>query len=191
MGRYLLNPFSKEIYFYVFTKLARIGVSLAAIVLAGTTFALAETSATPAPTNVAQAAPAPTATPNPFAYRGYIRAYDFTRQNAYSGHAANNQQSFNAAISLHAEYNYTVGVPGLGLGASYLYANPLSNCTSAVSHLTPPCGGWTPTTGPGKLNPDDTLPGFELNTLYETYLQYKASNFFIKGGDLVSPGTQV
>ncbi len=183
LGRYLLNPFSKEIFFYVFTKLARIGVSLAAMVLAGTTFALAETSATPASTTVAQESPAPTPTPNPFSYRGYVRAYDFTRQNAYGGHPAVNQQSFNAAISLHGEYNYIVGVPGLGLGASYLYANPLSNCISAESHLTPPCGN----VKAPNLNPDDTLPGYELNTLYEAYLQYKASHFFIKAGDMLSP----
>ncbi len=175
----------------MFTRLARIGASLAAIVLAGTTLALAETSATPAPTTVAQATPAPKASPNPFAYRGYIRAYDFTRQNAYGGHSATNQQSFNAAISLHAEYNYTEGIPGLGLGASYLYANPFSNCTTASSRFpnnaANPCSN---SRTPPNLNPDDTLPGYELSTLYEAYLQYKASNFFIKLGDLVTPGTQ-
>ena len=190
MGRYLLNPFSKEIFFYVFTKLARIGVSLAAMVLAGTTFALAETSATPASTKVAQASPAPTATPNPFSYRGYVRAYDFTRQNAYNGTNGTgkvNQQSFEPGISLHAEYNYNVGIPGLGLGGSYFYGNPLNNCVSAQSHLFPPCGN----VKQPNLNPDDTLPGYELNTLYESYLQYKSSNFFIRLGDMVSPGTQV
>jgi len=174
----------------VFTKLARIGVGLAAMVLAGTSFALAETSATPASTTVAQASPAPTATPNPFSYRGYVRAYDFTRQNAYSGTNGTgkvNQQSFNPGISLHAEYNYAVGIPGLGLGASYFYANPLSNCVSASSHLFPPCGN----VKAPNLNPDDTLPAYELNTLYESYLQYKTSNFFIKGGNMVSPSDLV
>jgi hypothetical protein len=175
----------------VFTKLARIGIGLAAMVLAGTTFALAETSATPASSNVAQATPAPSASPNPFSYRGYIRAYDLTRQNAYSGTNGNgkvNQQSFEPAISLHAEYNYQgSGVKGLGLGASYLYGNPLNNCSSAVSHLTPPCGNVTQP----NLNPDDTLPGYELNTLYEAYLQYKSSNFFIKLGDQVNPSELV
>jgi hypothetical protein len=171
----------------VFTKLARIGVVLAAIVLAGTTFALAETSATPASKTVAQASPAPTATPNPFSYRGYVRAYDFTRQNAYGGHSAVNQQSFEPGISLHAEYNYNQGIPGLGLGASYFYGNPLNNCVSAESHLTPPCGN----VKAPNLNPDDTLPGYELNTLYEAYLQYKSSNFFIKLGDQVNPAELV
>lgn len=177
----------------MFTKLARIGVGLAAMVLAGTTLALAETSATPASTTVAQASPAPAATANPFSYRGYVRAYDFTRQNAYGGHAANNQQSFNAAISLHGDYQFA---QGFDIGASYLYANPLNNCTTAVSHLSPPCGGYSqskasPFYNPTGLNPDDTLPGFELSTLYETYLQFKTKDFFLKGGDLVSPGTQV
>ncbi len=186
LGRYLLNPFSKEIFLYVFTKLARIGVVLAAMVLAGTTFALAETSATPASSKVAQASPEPTATPNPFSYRGYIRAYDLTRQNAYSGTNGTgkvNQQSFLPGISLHAEYNYNQGVPGLGLGATYMYANPLNNCVSAESHLFPPCGN----VKAPNLNPDDTVPGYELNTLYESYLQYKSQNFFIKLGNQVNP----
>lgn len=176
----------------MFTKLARIGVGLAALVLAGTTFALAETSATPASTTVAQESPAPKATPNPFSYRGYVRAYDFTRQNAYTGAGGAgkvNQQSFNAALSLHGDYNFG---GGFGVGASYLYANPLGSCTTAVSHLTPPCGGYkSGITTPNVLNPDDTLPGYELSTLYEAYLQYKSPTLFLKGGNLVTPGTQV
>ncbi|HET9030302.1 MAG TPA: hypothetical protein VFN49_08995, partial [Candidatus Aquilonibacter sp.] len=171
----------------MFTKLARIGMGLAAMVLAGTTFALAETSATPASTTVAQATPAPKATPNPFSYRGYVRAYDFTRQNAYNGVNGNgkvNQSSFNAALSLHADYKLG---SGFDVGGSYLYANPLGSCTTAVSHLTSPCGN----NKPPQTNPDDTLPGYELSTLYEAYLQYSSPTFFIKGGNLVTPGTQV
>ncbi len=169
----------------MFTKLARIGVGLVAMVLAGTSFALAETSATPASTKVAQASPAPSSSPNPFSYRGYIRAYDFTRQNAYGGHAAVNQQSFNAAISLHGDYQF-IG-SGFDIGASYLYANPLSNCVSAVSHLSPPCGA----NKAPNLNPDDTLPGYELNTLYEAYAQFKTANFLIKAGQMVTPAELV
>jgi hypothetical protein len=171
----------------VLTKLARIGMGLAAMVLAGTTFALAETSATPASTKVAQASPAPTATPNPFSYRGYVRAYDFTRQNAYNGPNGTgkvNQQSFNAALSLHGDYNFG---GGFDIGASYLYANPLSNCTTAVSHLSKPCG----TNTAPNTNPDDTLPGYELSTLYEAYLQYKNPELYLRGGNVVTPGTEV
>ncbi len=169
----------------MFTKLARIGVVLAAIVLAGTSFALAETTATPASTKVAQASPEPSSSPNPFSYRGYVRAFDFTRQNAYGGHSAVNQQSFNAAISLHGDYQFLGS--GFDIGASYLYANPLSNCVSAVSHLSPPCGA----NKAPDLNPDDTLPGYELNTLYEAYAQFKATNFTIKAGQMVPPADLV
>lgn len=149
---------------------ARFGMAVAAMVMATTTITLAETSATPASTVVAQASPAPKATPNPFSYKGYIRAYDFTRQNA-SGGVTNqlNQQSFNAALSLHGDYTFS---PNWKIGASYLYANPLNNCTTAQSHFTPPCGGFKAGPGVTALNPDDTVPGFELSTLYEAYLGY-------------------
>ncbi|MDE2480729.1 MAG: hypothetical protein KGN02_00890 [bacterium] len=148
------------------TKLARLGMGLAAIVLAGTTVALAETSATPAHTTVAQASAQAKATPNPFSYKGYVRAYDFTRQNASGNTPGVNQQSFNAALNLHGEYKFTNS--GFSVGATYLYANPLNNCTTAQSHFTPPCGN---NKAPG-INPDDTLPGYELNTLYEAYLGF-------------------
>jgi len=191
----------------VLTKLARLGMGLAAIVLAGTGVALAETSATPAAktTVVSQATAAPKATPDPFQWRGQIRAYDFTRQNAYSGPGGSiygapaptgklNQQSFSASVGLHGDY--TFGSSGFNVGATYLYANPFSGCTSAVSHLTPPCFYSSSTnpaqkTNPNFLNPDDTLPGFEMSTLYEAYAQYKSDQFFLKAGDMVSPGTQV
>ena len=66
--------------------LSRVVLTMAAVVLASTSFALAETKATPAPklTVAQETTPAATPTPNPFTYRGTLRAYDFTRQNAYN-----------------------------------------------------------------------------------------------------------
>lgn len=156
----------------MFNTLAR-GLAVAAMVLASTTFALAETTATPATHVVAQATAAPTASPNPFTWKGYIRAYDFTRQEASGGQTGPaaatakgpNKQSFNAALNLHGEYRFQDS--GFRAGASYLYANPLNNCTTAQSHFSAACNPGAP-----GINQDDTLPGFELNTLYEAYLQY-------------------
>jgi hypothetical protein len=173
----------------VLTKLARAGLAAAVMVLAATAFTLAETTATPAPKKVAQASASPTPSPNPLTYRGYVRAYDFTRQNAYSAFgkagpgSKANQQSENNAISLHGDY--AVESSGFDVGASYLYANPLNNCANPDTHAStagPPCG--TKSVPPG-LNPDDTLPGFSLSTLYEAYLQYKANGLYFKGGDQV------
>ena len=163
-------------------KITRLVIAIAALVIGSTTLSLAATSVTPAKT-VAQASPAPTATPNPFSYRGYVRAYDFTRQNAYNGTNGTgklNQSSFNAALSLHGDYAFA---EGWTLGGSYLYANPLGNCTTAASHFTPPCGNLAASSG--QLNPDDTLPGFQMNTLYEAYLKYSGNGFKLAGGDLV------
>ena len=173
-------------------KITRMVLVIAAMVIGSTTFTLAATSATPA-TTVAQTSPkpAPTATPNPFTYRGYVRAYDFTRQNAYTGITTGagyhklNQQSFNAALNLHADY--ALG-QGWSIGGSYLYANPLNGCTTAASHFTPPCGNIpynAASTGGQQLNPDDTLPGFQLSTLYEAYVKYAGNGLKLAGGDLV------
>ncbi len=163
------------------TTLARIGTCLAAMVLAATSFALAETSATPVRNVIAQASPAPSATPNPFSYKGYLRGYYFTRQNAsgYNKTGTVNQASFNAAIDLHGQYQFQNS--GFSVGATYLYANPLNNCTTAASHFNPPCGG----VKAPSLNPDDTLPGFQLSTLYEAYLQYQDKTTYAKVGDQV------
>lgn len=179
--------------FYVLTKLARAGLSVAVLVLAGTTFALAETSATPAPNVVvSQASPAPTASPNPFTWSGYVRAYDFYRQNAYGfldgknapGSKAN-QQSENNAISLSGQYAFLN--TGFSVGASYLYANPLNGCTTAASALYPAANSnqcYQSKSAPA-VNPDTTLPQFEMSTLYQAYLQYKANGLYFKGGDQV------
>jgi hypothetical protein len=166
----------------VFTKLARVGLTVAAMVLGAMTFALAETTATPVYTlpTLAQETPTPKPSPNPFTYHGYIRAYDFTRQNAYSSFGVQsgtagkaNQSSENNAISLSAAYAFENS--GFSVGGSYLYANPFNQCSNpatASSSLPGPCG--TKSVPPG-LNPDTTLPQFEMSTLYEAYLKYNGA----------------
>jgi hypothetical protein len=140
------------------------------------------TSPIPSPTPSPSPSPSPSASTNPLSFRGYLRLYDFTRQNASSGIGGAglvNQQSIEPGISLHADYR--LGKTGFSVGGSYLYATPLKGCASPRSHLTPPCGNVTPP----NLNPDDTLPGFALSTLYEAYLQYKDARFTGKIGDQV------
>ncbi|HTX57534.1 MAG TPA: hypothetical protein VMD47_10600 [Candidatus Acidoferrales bacterium] len=169
------------------TNIARVGMTAAVIVLAATTFALAETTATPATQTVAQATPSPS--PNPFTYHGYVRAYDFTRQNAYSSYGvANglggkaNQSSENNAISLSAAYRFEDS--GFSVGGSYLYANPLNNCSNpalASSTSTGPCGVKS---NPPATFADTTLPQFEMSTLYEAYLKYNANGLNFQGGDM-------
>jgi len=173
----------------VITKLARIGMGVAAMVLVTNSFALAETSATPVTTKkVAQASPAPKATPNPFTYRGYVRAYDFTRQNAYNGpNTKPNQQSLSAALNLHGDYAFSGS--GFSVGASYLYANPLGGCSTPASHFPQStannCAGAGFSGNGTTVYQDDTLPGFTMSTLYEAYAQYKGNGLFLKGGDMV------
>jgi hypothetical protein len=177
----------------VFTKLSRAGLTVAAMVLGATTFALAETTATPvyALPTVAQEAqtPKPKPSPNPFTYHGYIRAYDFTRQNAYSSYGVPsgvggkaNQSSENNAISLSAAYAFENS--GFSVGGSYLYANPFNQCSNpatASSSLPGPCG--TKSVPPG-LNPDTTLPQFEMSTLYEAYVKYSGNGLGFEGGNM-------
>jgi len=174
----------------VFTKLARVGLTAAAIVLAATTFALAETTATPAPVLVSQAAATPKPSPNAFTYHGYFRAYDFTRQNAYSAYGGPgpgskaNQSSENNAISLSGNYAFLGS--GFSVGASYLYANPFNGCTSSASAIYPanssnPC--YVSKAAPA-LNADTTLPQFEMSTLYEAYLKYNGNGLNFQGGDM-------
>jgi len=135
----------------------------------------------------AQPKPKATPTPNPFSYSGYVRAYYFTRQNASiypQTFKAINQASFNTAISLHAQYTFENSP--ITVGGTYLYANPLDGCPTPVSHLSLPCGKQT-FTGQSIVptNPDDTLPGFVLSTLYEAYVQYKDPTLYVKLGDQV------
>jgi hypothetical protein len=106
----------------------------------------------------------------PLSVRGFFRAYDFTRQNASTGIGGAgqvNQQSIELGLGLHADYRF--GNTPLSVGASYLFATPANGCASPVSHPSPPCGKLKAPS----LNPDDSLPGFELNALYEAYVQYK------------------
>lgn len=139
--------------------------------LAGTAAAQTAPSPSPVPTAAAQ---------NPLSVRGAFRAYDFTRQNAsrgIGGAGQVNQQSVEFGLGLHADYRFS-GTP-FSAGASYLVASPLNSCTSPVSHLTPPCGKLKAPS----LNPDDSLPGFALNALYEAYVQYSGPHLTVKAGD--------
>ncbi len=150
-------------------------LAFVASVFFGAVLAQASSAATPAPT------------PSPLTYSGYLRGYYFTRQNA-SGYPQTfrqiNQASFNQALDLHVQYNF-VNSP-ISVGATYLYASPLNNCTSPQAHLTLPCGEHTFSGRPPvPTNPDDTLPGFELNTLYEAYVQYKDPSTMARLGDQV------
>lgn len=151
-----------------------------AFALCGSGIASAGTSATP--TVVAQnaTAPKPSPTPSAFTYGGYLRAYDFTRMNSPGATKTTNQASFNPAVSLHAGYDFG---GGLSVAGTYLYANPFNNCGDPASHLSSPCAKH-PASLPG-TNPDDTLPGYRLSTLYEAYLQYKDQNTFVRLGDQV------
>ncbi len=138
----------------------------------------------------AGAAPLPNAKPSPkpslFTFGGFVRSYDFTRQNA-SGFPqtfkAMNQGSVNTAVSLRGAYRFNNSP--FSIGATYLYANP-GACISAASHLSIPCGKHTfVSQGSEPVNPDDTLPGFEMSTLYEAYLLYKGPNATVRLGSQV------
>jgi hypothetical protein len=180
----------------VITKLARLGFGVAALALVTNSFALAETSATPATTTttVAQASPSPKPSADPFTYRGYVRAYDFTRQNAYSGLGSKpNQSTFSSAVSLHGDYSF-IG-SGFDIGATYLYGTPFGACSDPASHFpqansnTCAGAGFSGTGGNSKVYQDDTIPGFSLSTLYEAYAHYSGNGLNIIGGNLV--GDQV
>jgi hypothetical protein len=133
--------------------------------------------------------PAPKATPTPapaFTYSGFLRAYYFTRTNPKppASGSAPNQASFNPAISLHGAYDFGGGFSAAG---TYLYADPFNKCADPASHLSQPCAGKT-IVPPGQQqqnNPDDTLPGYRLSTLYEAYLQYKDPSLLVRAGDQV------
>lgn len=157
----------------MFKPLAYVGMTLAAMVLGSTTISLAATSATPAKTVAATVTSTPK--PSPFTFKGYVRAYDFTRQNSSSGFSKANQQSFSPGISLHGDYKFENS--GFGIGATYFYSNPLNNCSSAASFYTQPCKGAAP-----GLQPDNTLPGFELSTFDEAYVSFANANTSAKGG---------
>src|SRR5581483_2337455 len=82
----------------------------------------------------------PSPKPPAFTFGGFVRSYDFTRQNA-SGFAqtfkAMNQGSVNTALSLRGAYKFNNSP--FSLAATYLYADP-GTCVPAISHLSLPCG---------------------------------------------------
>lgn len=139
---------------------------------------------------VAQATPAPKATQKPrrVSTAGFVRSYYFTRTNASSFVSTNsqfNQASFNTAVSLQSTYPFD---RSWSVGAAYLYADGLNGCGNPQAHVDPasPCYRSRKFTSPqGGTNPDDTLPGFRLNTLYEAYLQYNSPAFHATLGDQV------
>lgn len=135
---------------------------------------------TEAPTTAPVLAPPPKVHVNPLTIDGYVRSYDFYRQNAYSGKGGSynnggspNQNSFNTAFDLHAQYT----VDGFFAGATYLFADPFNACADTSTEYTiPACKSSVQ---------DDTLPGFMLNTLYEGYVGYKGNGLNVKVGDQV------
>jgi hypothetical protein len=186
----------------VSTILARIGTIAAAVVLASTTLALAETQATPAPksqthpTLVAQESATPSPKPSPFTWSGDLRAYYFTRQNAtnypgvqfnftpgakYNSNAVN-QASFMSGVNLHADYHFP-DLQGWYIGAGYFYGNPWDGqCVTPANHAK---GAVCVTQIPPNTNPDDTLPAFQLSTFDEAYLGWQGGGFNGKVGNFL------
>jgi hypothetical protein len=132
--------------------------------------------------------PVATPTPHPFTVSGSLRAYDFRVQNA-SGFPSTknvlNQHTLNFAGTLHVKYRF--GDSGFSVGASYLYANPFDGCDDPRStSLT--CVTLTGTAAiahPNHFNPETTLPGYGLSTIYETYLEYDKNGLYAKLGNQV------
>ena len=146
----------------------------AAIVLLANSVGSAETLATP--TIIAQASPAPKATPKPdaFQYGGYLRSFYFTRTN---GPGRINQAAFNTALNLHGQLDLG---GGFQIGGTYLYANPFNNCDDPATHINPgncKTKTFNALTQPQPTAYDDTLPDYRLSTFYEGYLQYKDPSF--------------
>jgi hypothetical protein len=161
--------------------LAACGVGGASAETLGTPAIIAQATAAPSATP----APAPTRTPFPITYGGYIRSYYFTRLNNPQLTTRNplNQASWNTAFDVHASYAFGNNFSVVG---SYLYADPFNgSCETPATHLTLACV--KPNTGAPiqGTNPDDTLPGFILNTLFESYIQYHSPSLLIKAGNQV------
>ena len=177
-------------------------IAAAALTLSGMGISSAATSATPAPapvaqhshkpsTVVAQATPAPAklqgpAAKNPFSYAGYVRNFYFTRLNnpQLSSKNALNQASNATSFSLHGAYNIS---NNFSAGATYLYATPFTGyCdTAAPVAAGAPCVKGNKQAAIQGTNPDNTLPAFNLSTLYEAYLQYKSDKLYGKIGNQV------
>jgi hypothetical protein len=159
-----------------------------ALVMSASLLAFAPPAA--AQTTVAPPTPFPTTSPlaratakpsvDPLSFRGYFRAYDFTRQNAAPNRPSIgqvDQASFSMGVGLHAEYN----VGAFTAGASYFYSNPLGPCAPVAAHTgAGRCSSALPL---GSQRPDDTLPGYTLSTFDEAWVQYKANGLYAKIGD--------
>lgn len=165
----------------------KIGLSLFAAILSCTTLAMAAGAAPKTPTVVAQASPTPKATPNPLTFSGYVRAFYFNRQNA-TGYAKGvgqiNQESFNAALRLHADYQFET--TPFSVGATYVGANPLGAngpCDDTANYGPGGSCQQYPSAIVAEKASDTTLPGFAVSTLAEAYVQYKDKNLYAKVGD--------
>ena len=80
--------------------------------------------------------------------------------------------------------DYAFSGSGFSVGGSYLYANPFNHARirqRQVPQLPGPCG--TTSVPPG-LNPDTTLPQFEMSTLYEAYVKYNGNGLGFQGGNM-------
>lgn len=161
-------------------SITRAGLVACALFFTLTAAAFAQT-ATPAPK--------PTATPEPFSYSGYVRAFYFTRQNATGypkGTGQLDQASFNAAVKLHGEYAF--GATPWTVGATYVYANPLGQNDMCDDTANYGAGGTCqqyPSANNNFKMSDATLPGYTLATLGEAYVQYKDKYVNGKIGDLL------
>jgi hypothetical protein len=136
-----------------------------------------------------------TPTPGPLTFNGQFRSYYFTRQNASNNPGAQfnfsspkysstgvNQATWSSSINLHAEYALP-DLKGLFIGGSYILANPIDGpCSVAANHAKgDPCVSQAPP----NTNPDDSLPGFGLDTFYEGYLGFRNADFYAKAGDQI------
>jgi hypothetical protein len=142
---------------------------------------------------VAQPSPTPSPSPQAFTYRGYVRSFYFTRENAsnnpgtrfdytpgakYNSDAVN-QATWDTGIALHGDYSFPSGQ--WNIGGTYFYANPIDGpCVVAANHAK---GAVCVTQVPPNTNADDTLPGFTLSTFDEAYLAYKDYGFAGKIGN--------
>ncbi|MBV8246510.1 MAG: hypothetical protein JOZ38_11345 [Candidatus Eremiobacteraeota bacterium] len=122
----------------------------------------APAAATPAP------APKPAHTASPLNYGGYVRSFYFTRTNTNPNPAKLNQPNAAAwqnGVKLHADYTFA-GTPW-NVGLSYFAATAF---------------GANGTTPGFNARIDNTLPGYDLATLGEMYIQYHNNVFFGQTG---------
>ncbi len=159
----------------------RASLLAAALVMFGGAVATAQPTPAPSPKALATKS-----VPSPLTYGAYFRGFYFTRLNNSQLTKKNplNQATFSGGVSFHGAYDLG---SGFSVAGTYLYADPFTgNCDTAASHAAgAPCV--RPNTGSANdtTNPDDTLPGFRMSTLYEAYLQYKNPLLFARLGNQV------